>query len=113
MSLCLNTKIRQVLSVFVFFHIFQLVYGRLLRNEHDFIATQSNKDVSIPALEGSDFLYNWMGNTRDDLTTRVMEALEDLPNVSTDVGKLCLNHTEIFLEALARQPRQPWALRCK
>ena len=88
--------------------------GQVIRNVHDIVlaAKQSDRDVISRVVENSEFLSSRLEAARDELATRAEEALIDGLTVSpTTVNNVCLNHTEMLLEAIVQ--RQNWALRCK
>ena len=95
-------------------NIFPETNGQVLRNVHDFAlaAKQSDREVKARALEKSEFVSNRIEAMRYEVASRAEEALIDgLTTGPTNVNSVCLNHTEMLLEAIVQ--KQNWALRCK
>ena len=110
-------QLRIIRTLFIlFFYVITcaISQGQVLKNEKDFmqVVRHTKQKTTLSTLKNSEFLTSQMDKSRNNVALRAKQAqIENLQGAKTEISALCLNHTEILLEALVS--KQQWAMRCK
>lgn len=108
-------QLRIIRTLFIlFFYVITcaISQGQVLKNEKDFmqVVRHTKQKTTLSTLKNSEFLTSQMDKSRNNVALRAKQAqIENLQGAKTEISALCLNHTEILLEALVS--KQQWAMR--